>query len=98
LRSTATHPSATRWPPCGPARERQREIEREREDKDGPCLRVGIRPRPRGDKGGRFFRHPRGGFKILDDTKNRFLVAAAYISRYQKSLLIYGIGYTYQPI
>jgi hypothetical protein len=40
-----------------------------------------------------FFRHPRGGFKILDDywyrlmsaatTKNRFLVAAGYISRYQ---------------
>jgi hypothetical protein len=34
---------------------RERDGERAREDKDGPRPRVGIRPRPRGDKGGRFF-------------------------------------------
>jgi hypothetical protein len=41
--------------------------ERKREDKDGLCPRVGMRPRPRGDNGGRFFLHPRGGFEISDN-------------------------------
>jgi hypothetical protein len=36
-------------------RETKRDRERAREDKDGPRLRVGIRPRPRGDKDERFF-------------------------------------------
>jgi hypothetical protein len=66
LRSTVTHPStmpsratptscsalASAWT-C--ARETERDRERAREDKDGPRPHVGIRPRPRGDKGGRFF-------------------------------------------
>jgi hypothetical protein len=38
-----------------------------REDKDEPHPRVGIRSHPRGDKGGRFFHHSRGGFEISDD-------------------------------
>jgi hypothetical protein len=33
----------------------KRDQERKREDKDGLCPHVGIRPRPRGDNGGRFF-------------------------------------------
>jgi hypothetical protein len=78
LRSTATHPSATpsRATPTSCSalastwtceRETERDRERAREDKDGSHPRVGIRPRPRGDKVGDFFRHPRGGFKISDD-------------------------------
>jgi hypothetical protein len=53
-------PRAPHWPPRGPARETERDRERAREDKDGPCPRVGIRV-------GDFFRHPRDGFKISDD-------------------------------
>jgi hypothetical protein len=78
LRSTATHPSATpskATPTSCSAltsvwtceRETERDRERAREYKDGTRPRVGIRPRPRGDKGEIFFRYPRGGFKISDD-------------------------------
>jgi hypothetical protein len=105
LRSTATHPSATpsRATPTSCSalvsawtceRETERDRERAREDKDGPRPYVGIRPRLRGDKGGRFFSPSAWWVQNF----RRLLVAAAYISQYQKSLLIYGIGYTYHPI
>jgi hypothetical protein len=73
---------------------RERDGERAREYKDGPRPRVGIRPRPRGDKGGRFFSPSTWWVQNF----RRLLVSVDVSSRYQKSLLIYGIGYTYQPI
>jgi hypothetical protein len=90
LRSTATHPSATpsratptscsalasAWT-CG---ETERDRERAREDKDGPRPRVGIRPCPRGDKGGRFFSPSAWWVQNF----RRLLVSIDVSSRYQK--------------
>jgi hypothetical protein len=91
LRSTATHPSAmpSRATPTSCSalasawtceRETERDRERAREDKDRPCPRVGIRPRPRGDKGGRFFSPSAWGVQNF----RRLLVSADVGSRYQK--------------
>jgi hypothetical protein len=95
-------PRSPRWPPRGPVRETERDRERAREDKDGPRPRVGIKPHPRGDKGGKFFLPSAWWVQNF----RRLLVSAdvgsryqkSYINRYQKSLLIYVISYTYQPI
>jgi hypothetical protein len=60
--------------------ETERDRERAREDKDGPCLRVGIRSRPRGDKGGRFFSPSAWWVQNF----RRLLVSIDVSSRYQK--------------
>jgi hypothetical protein len=87
LRSTATHPSATpsRATPTSCSawtceRETERDRERAREDKDGPRPCVGIRPRPRGDKGGRFFSPSAWWVQNF----RRLLLSADVDSRYQK--------------
>jgi hypothetical protein len=105
LRSTATHPSATpsRATPTSCSalasawtceREKERDRERAREDKDEPRPRVGIRSCPRGDKDDRFFSLSTWWVQNF----RRLLISVDVSSRYQKSLLIYDIGYTYQLI
>jgi hypothetical protein len=95
LRSTMTHPSTTssRATPTSCSalasawtceRETERDRESAREDKDGPRPRVGIRPRLRGDKGGRFFSPSAWWVQNF----RRLLVSVDVSSRYQK----------YQPI
>jgi hypothetical protein len=61
-------------------RETERDRERAREDKDGPRPRVGIRPRSRGDKGGRFFLPSAWWVQNF----RRLLISADVGSRYQK--------------
>jgi hypothetical protein len=91
LRSMATHPSATpsRATPTSSSalasawtceRETERDRERAREDKGGPRPRVGIRLRPRGDKGGRFFLPSAWWVQNF----RRLLVSVDVSSRYQK--------------
>jgi hypothetical protein len=103
LRSTVTHPSATpsRATPTSYStlasawtceRETERDREGAREYKDGPRPRVGIRPCPRGDKGGRFFSPSAWWVQNF----RRLLVSVDLSSRYQKS--IFGSGCLHQPI
>jgi hypothetical protein len=91
LRSMATHPSATpsraTLTSCSALasawtceRETERDRERAREDKDGPRPCVGIRPHPRGDKGGRFFSPSAWWVQNF----RRLLVLVDISSRYQK--------------
>jgi hypothetical protein len=91
LSSTTTHPSATpsRATPTSCSalasawtceREAERDRERAREYKDGPRPHVGIKLRPRGDKGGRFFSSSVWWVQNF----RRLLVSVDVSSRYQK--------------